>query len=379
MKEKIIAHVRSSDSQEQTLEQHLSEVSYIAGILAAKIGMKEVGQLLGLMHDFGKYSRQFQTYIQSATGLLNPDLDNEYVDAVALKGKVDHSSAGAQWVWNKLKCYGGKGQGKVCGQILSLCIASHHSGLIDCLKPEGENGFLDRMNKADHKTNLQECTQKADLDIINNANQLADAELIKKMCLQMKQFFLDEQNGQKTPPKIHDFYLGFWTRLLFSCLIDADRINSADFENPHYSQARTKNNYQWPVAIERFEHFITNLKPQDKIDFIRRDIADHCKLLADQKQGIYSLTVPTGGGKTYSSLRFALHHAHKHHLDHIIYVIPYTSIIEQNAEAIRKIIERDEDDYPWILEHHSNLEPEQQTWRSKLVSENWDAPIIIFP
>lgn len=124
MKEKIIAHVRSSDSQEQTLEQHLSEVSYIAGILAAKIGMEEVGQLLGLMHDFGKYSKQFQTYIKSATGLLNPDLDNEYVDAIALKGKVDHSSAGAEWVWNKLKCYGAKGQGKVCGQILSLCIAS---------------------------------------------------------------------------------------------------------------------------------------------------------------------------------------------------------------------------------------------------------------
>ena len=372
MKKRIIAHVRSSDSQEQTLEQHLSEVSDIAGKLASKIGMKETGQLLGLMHDFGKYSEQFQTYIQSATGLLNPDLDDDYVDSIALKGKVDHSSAGAQWVWDRFK---GSGQGRLCGQILSLCIASHHSGLIDCLKPEGAHGFMDRMQKAEDKTHFQECSKKVDKDILKTAEQLADKPLIKIMLDQMR-CFLGDHNGLKMSSKIKAFYLGFWTRLLFSCLIDADRINSADFENPHFSDERRNSSIQWKVAIERFENFINNIKPQEKIDFIRRDIADHCKLLSDQKQGIYSLTVPTGGGKTYSSLRFALHHARKHHLERIIYVIPYTSIIEQNAEAIRKVIERDEDDRPWVLEHHSNLEPELQTWRSKLVSENWDAPII---
>ena len=94
-------------------------------------------------------------------------------------------------------------------------------------------------------------------------------------------------------------------------------------------------------------------------------------------QGIYTLTVPTGGGKTYASLRFAVHHAEKHKLDRIIYIVPYTTIIEQNAKAIREIVERDDDQFPWILEHHSNLEPENQTWRSKLVAENWDAPIVM--
>src|SRR5690606_25176310 len=94
-------------------------------------------------------------------------------------------------------------------------------------------------------------------------------------------------------------------------------------------------------------------------------------------QGIYTLTVPTGGGKTYASLRYALHHAQNHGLERIIYIIPYTSIIEQNAKVIREVVEHADDTRPWVLEHHSNLEPERQTWQSKLASENWDAPIVL--
>ena len=101
------------------------------------------------------------------------------------------------------------------------------------------------------------------------------------------------------------------------------------------------------------------------------------KSRAQDTQGIYTLTVPTGGGKTYASLRYALHHANTDGLQRIIYVIPYTSIIEQNAEAIRKVIQHQGDQYPWVLEHHSNLEPENQTWHSKLAAENWDAPVVL--
>lgn len=376
MDRKIIAHVRSLDSKEQTLEQHLFEVSAIAGRLANKINMMEAGQLLGLMHDFGKYSEQFQSYIQSATGLLNPDLDEDYVDSHALKGKIDHSSAGAQWVWEKLRSFGAAGQGQLCGQILSLCIASHHSGLIDCLKPDGKDGFQVRMRKPEDKAHLKECKENSNKLILEQANKLADKPLLKSMINQINQFISEQQHNTKISEKILHFYMGFWTRFLFSCLIDADRINSADFERPHNSIERSIESPVWDIAIERFERFINGLDVHDKIDVIRRDISDYCKLLAERKQGIYSLTVPTGGGKTFSSLRFALHHAKSHHLDRIIYVIPYTSIIEQNAEAVRNILERDTDLYPWVLEHHSNLEPEQQTWRSKLVSENWDSPVV---
>jgi len=375
---KIIAHVRSSDLEEQTLEQHLSEVSLIVGRYASKIGMEKAGQLLGLMHDFGKYSQQFQTYIQSATGLLDSDIDDDWVDSKALKGKIDHSSAGAQWVWKELSKYGSGGQGKLCGQILALCIASHHSGLIDCLAPDGMDGFIKRMYKNDDRTNLNECLQKADQVILDRACKLADKNLIISMLEQIKQIFQHMQTNQELSNKIKAFYLGFWTRFLFSCLIDGDRINSADFENPHYPSIRSNDDQIcWDIPIERLESFLSTLQIRNHVDIVRRDISDHCKTKATNAQGIYSLTVPTGGGKTYASLRFALHHAKKHQLDRIIYVIPYTSIIEQNAEAIRKVIEHNDDNKPWVLEHHSNLEPQQQTWRSKLVSENWDAPIVL--
>ncbi|MFT4928933.1 MAG: CRISPR-associated endonuclease/helicase Cas3, partial [Phenylobacterium sp.] len=116
---------------------------------------------------------------------------------------------------------------------------------------------------------------------------------------------------------------------------------------------------------------------KNPIDGIRQDISNVCKQRAVEAQGIYSLTVPTGGGKTYASLRYAVHHAKQHQLDRIIYIIPYTSIIDQNAAAIRKVLEHQGDETPWVLEQHSNLEPEKQTWRSKLVSENWDSPVVL--
>ena len=159
-------------------------------------------------------------------------------------------------------------------------------------------------------------------------------------------------------------------------MVDADRIDSSDFENPKNVQLRTKSPVNWQIAIVRLEKELEGLPIRNEIDSIRRKISVQCKERAYNQQGIYTLTVPTGGGKTYASMRYALHHAKKHGLDHIIYIIPYTSIIEQNADVIRKILEQDGDDFPWVLEHHSNLEPEEQTWHSKLMAENWDSPII---
>ena len=382
-----IAHVRITDKSIQTVETHLLEVAEITKSHATKINVAEAGELIGLLHDFGKYSASFQNYIQSGTGLLNLDIDDDYVDAVALKEKIDHSTAGAQWAWEALSKYGKNGEGKLCGQILALCIASHHSGLIDCLKPEGVNGFKDRINKDDARSHLAECKQNADVTILEQAKNLADKQLMLAMLKQIKLLMRQDQHGQTISEAIKHFYIGFWTRFLFSCLIDADRINSADFEIPKNAAYRN-NAVSWDIAIKRMELFLTEQliknTPIDTksltipdINTIRRSISDTCKNRAQDAQGIYMLTVPTGGGKTYASLRYALHHAKKHGLERIIYIIPYTSIIEQNAEAIRKVVEQEDDEYPWVLEHHSNLEPENQTWHSKLAAENWDAPIVL--
>lgn len=366
-----IAHVRKTDKEQQSVATHLQEVAEIAKTLAAKINVPEAGELIGLLHDFGKYSASFQNYIQSGTGLLN-DMDADYVDAVAQKGKVDHSTAGAQWLWEALSKYGKNGEGKLCGQILALCIASHHSGLIDCLATDGINVFKKRIEKQDENSHLDECKQNADDHILEQAKSLADKPLMLSM---LKQISLLTKNEQHEAIKC--FYIGFWTRFLFSCLIDADRINSADFEIPNNALYRNQA-VSWDIAINRLELFLTKQQVHDTpINAIRRTISETCKNRAQDAQGIYTLTVPTGGGKTYASLRYALHHAKAHGLERIIYVIPYTSIIEQNADAIRKAVEQDSDQYPWVLEHHSNLEPENQTWHSKLAAENWDAPIVL--
>jgi CRISPR-associated endonuclease/helicase Cas3 len=370
----IIAHRRSSDGKLQLLETHLEETAAIAASITAKIGLSEVGELLGLLHDVGKYSAKFQGYIQSATGMIDPDADY-FSDFRTQKGKIDHSTAGAQWVWQRLGRYGDRG--RFCAQILATCLASHHSGLIDCLKPEGEDGFKRRIDKPDQDTHLSECQSKAATDYLKHLERLADRPLLMAMLGKLQQLGAGKQHGQSISETIKHFYVGMFTRFLFSALIDADRINSADFEHPENQGLRNNAPIEWEVAINRTEAALNELPVRNRIDEIRRDISDRCRQRAEEPQGIYSLTVPTGGGKTYASLRYALHHAKTHKLDRIIYVIPYTSIIEQNAEAIRELIECGSDARPWVLEHHSNLEPEQQTWHSKLAAENWDAPIVL--
>ncbi len=371
MKTTQIAHRRDADQTEQSVLEHLQKVSAICGRLSRKAGAEEAGRLLGLLHDFGKYSKDFQDYIKSATGMLNPDIDGEYVDAKALKGKIDHSTAGAQWIWQLFKEYGP--QGKLVGQMLAVCLASHHGGLLDCLKVDGKNGFQKRIGKEDAKTNLQECLQVTDNDLMRQLEQLATPSFLENFCRQLSEMISPDK---QLSPLVQQFRFGMFTRFLFSCLIDADRINSADFEDPAKAKARSGGAVDWQVAIERMEAKNASFSIGNKIDTVRREISEQCRKRAEDEQGIYTLTVPTGGGKTFASMRYALHHAKKHNLEHIIYIIPFTSIIEQNAEEIRKVLEQEGDKFPWVLEHHSSLEPEEQDWRTKLVTENWDAPVI---
>lgn len=373
MTPRYIAHIRKSDQKPQSLQTHLTETAEIAKLLAAKLDLDHAGELLGLMHDFGKYSRKFQKYIHDETGLFNPDLDDE--ESTPNGSKVDHSTAGAQWVYRKLRKFGAaQGIGELFGQMLGLCIASHHGeGLIDCLDGEGNPKWIERFNKTDELTHLAECERNADETVQQKARGLAGENLIRSLLNAVKPILSDSTVNDK----FKEFYLGCLTRFLFSCLIDADRINSSDFEREAQKEVRRLTEKpDWQSAIDKLEAKLAGFenRPAEEIkpiDEIRRKISDDCLKRAADSQGIYTLTVPTGGGKTLASLRYALHHARKHHLDRIIYIIPYTSIIDQNAQVVREILSED-----WVLEHHSNLEPEKQNWQDKLLSENWDKPIV---
>ena len=380
----FVAHVRGDGKKIQSLESHLLNVSQLAEEFAAKFGLSAHGALIGLLHDLGKYSAAFQAYIQSATGLLNQDEDEEFVDAAGLKGKIDHSTSGAQFIWQELAQQGCLA--RIAGQVMALCIASHHSGLIDCLSQSVGNptvdSFTKRMNKSGDKTYLSEVLGKADAEILATAHGLAMRPEATQAFQDWIAKILSNAPGetplQKEQSPVFRQQLGLLVRSLFSCLIDADRIDTADFEYPGRARRRLRGNYEaWDVLIQRLEAHLNAFAPKHPIDTLRQDISHHCLEGAARGKGIYTLTVPTGGGKTLASLRFALHHARKHGMDRIVYVIPFTSIIDQNAKVVRDILEPDGvESGSAVLEHHSNLTPEDQSWRSKMLSENWDAPVV---
>lgn len=373
MKKEFIAHVRKKDKKQQTLWTHLAEVSARTGIFANKIGLRECGELIGLLHDAGKASKEFADYLGSAVGIIDPDKD-DYVDAESQKGKIDHSTAGAQLIYRNLSAKGD--EGTLAGQILSLCIASHHGlGMIDCLSPDGKDDFTRRIMKSDEKTHTNEVWSNLEIHQKQKIEELlADARLVKNLIYIFKT--LREQNDSQ---ETLVFKFGLIVRFLFSCLIDGDRISTADFEFPSNNKLRNSRKYpSWEILIERLNRKkFTNV---NDVDTLRNKVSQECFNFSKEPKGLYQLTVPTGGGKTFASLRFAINHAKHHTMDRIFYVIPYTSIIDQNAEEIRKILEEKDgtgkyfDDV--ILEHHSNLTPEEETKRQNLFSENWDAPIV---
>jgi len=373
-----IAHWRASDSTPHLLSQHPDRCGELTSSFASKIGLAEAGLLIGLLHDLGKYSKEFQGYIKSALGLTNCDED-DYVDAAAKRGKVDHSSAGAQYIWRALSP---KGSLELrVAQILALCIASHHSGLIDCLSPDGEDTFSNRMLKAKTKTHLDEITTEATMGIRERADTLlSNPELTNTVRHLIRKILLANSVDKRINQTVVQQQVGLAVRFLFSCLIDADRIDTADFEHHRVKQYRPAGCYaSWPKLIGRLELFLASLPIKYDIDILRNEISQHCLTAASRTGGIFTLSVPTGGGKTLASLRFALHHAKARKLDRIIYVIPFTSIIDQNAQVVRSVLEPD--DAPTergriVLEHHSSLTPEQQDWRQKILCENWDAPVV---
>ena len=379
----FLAHIRKSDKETQSLEDHLRAVSQLAGQFADKIGLKETGEVLGLLHDLGKASREFQNYLLSGEGFKNPDAD-DYVDPNAMRGKIDHSTAGAQLVCETLWTKGAKE--KVAAQVLALCLASHHSGLIDCLAPDGEDNFQRRMGKSDENTHKAEAI--ANLQEIRNAFEgILCAGWLTRSLRNWKVF--RARAGTSRRPHLM-FKAGLLIRYLLSCLLDADRLDTADFESPGNSRIRNYGNYcPWPVLVDRLEgkfaEFAAKTEDADLgqaaiVNQLRNQVAQACLDAAVKPRGIYQLTVPTGGGKTLASLRFALNHAAHHKLDRVFYVIPYTSIIDQNADEVRKILEERDQNGKYldqvVLEHHSNLTPEEESHRHNLLAENWDAPVV---
>ena len=164
-----MAHYRVADAASHSLKTHSAETSLLAKKFAGKIGLDLIGELLGLLHDLGKYSFKYQCYIKSAVGLLGPE-DKNYLDSKRLKGKIDHSTAGAQWIWKTSKDE--VKINKLLAEIVSLCVLSHHSGLIDVFDITGEDKCSARLNKEFASTYYFEVQQKIDHSISSRITEL---------------------------------------------------------------------------------------------------------------------------------------------------------------------------------------------------------------
>jgi CRISPR-associated endonuclease/helicase Cas3 len=361
----FMARIRP-DGQGQYLIEHLKQTARLAEILAAKIGLGAAGYLVGRLHDLGKYSDAFADHLmKSSAGTDGP----EEPDGRVSKGRVDHSSAGAQVVWAKVGHR--RSPAPFCGQFLAQVIASHHSGLIDSFAPDGTPVFCQRINKEESRTHRRQAQQRflADYDGVLNHDLTAALQSIDKW----------RQGLAGLPAGSRAFQLGLGMRFLLSCLVAADWRSAAC--EPGAEAPQEPPPPDWKLLAGRLEAHLDSFKADSPVNRLRAEISQACRARAASRPGLYSLTVPTGGGKTLASLRFALHHAAHHHddrhrLDRIIYIMPYTTIIEQNAQVVREILEPAGAFSSVLLEHHSNLEADTPHWQAKMRADSWDVPLI---
>ena len=333
----VLAHVRQDKNgnwEEHPLNEHLNEVARRAGETAQAFDSEDWAQLAGLWHDLGKYSAEFQEYIKKASGY---DAEAHIEGA---PGRVDHSTAGAIHAIRQLGVH---------GRILAYLIAGHHAGLADWYSAETGGKALSIRLGAE---------QNYLLDRI--PTQIIPHEILT-------------QARPSTKPRGGADGLHLWLRMLFSCLVDTDFLDTEAFMDG--DKSATRNGYRDLTSLlTDFDGYMTRKSTSaatTPVNVIRANILRQCREKSALDPGLFSLTVPTGGGKTLSGMAFALQHAVQHKKRRIIYVIPYTSIIEQTVGIFREIFGDN------VVEHHANLDPDKEDARSRLATENWDAPIIV--
>lgn len=354
----FIAHVRQENGQFHThlLTDHLQKVAQLAAQFAGNRG-KEYARIAGLLHDLGKAQAAFQEYIRHKSGFERENAHLEDVEATKPK-RVPHSTAGAKYVVNQLE--------PMIATMLAYLIAGHHAGLADW---QSSGSLKHRLNTADDEL-TNSLTPFENNQLPQSLIQIDENQLVSHFPA-----FL----GENFYAEVH-----IWLRFLFSCLVDADFLDTEAFMYGFANADEAKANGIRPTfpslteLHEQYVQYMANLAQKSDQNLItnqkRAEILQQCFQAAELDKSLFSLTVPTGGGKTLASLGFALKHALKFGKKRIIYAIPFTSIIEQNADVFRKIFDKDV-----VLEHHSNLDikEENETAKNRLATENWDAPLIV--
>lgn len=326
---------------------HLNKVAYLSKKFTQSLFQSDpqtnktfakLAYVQGLWHDLGKFSEEFQHRIRGGSH------------------RPDHSTIGAQQAVESFPNI---------GHLIAFGIAGHHTGLMDT--HTNNSCYIKRI-------------QKTDLPELNLPKAFADInDYFKQLTLEAPSLLKQKLSQSSTP----EFTISLITRFLFSCLIDADFLATEAFMDPKKHSVRSS--YEPEKTLKTIANLLdqkletfSKPKPEDIVNHQRAKVLADCIAKANHPSGIFTLTVPTGGGKTLSSFKFAVEHALKHKKERIIYVVPFTSIIEQNAKVLREIVVPLETEaFTPIIEHHSALDPEKERFETKLATENWDAPIII--
>jgi len=337
-----IAHI-TEDGRTQSLADHLTRTADLASTFAATFDSDAWGYCAGIFHDLGKAHPDFQKYLLEARGLDASEYEEQSAGT-----HPNHSGAGAVFAYEKWH--------NIIGKAFAYVIAGHHAGLPDWFGGQGSLTY-----RIENEAGIAE------------AVRLYAEPFIEKLPRQLKPPAFAIQCWNQEAVAFH-----LWLRMIFSCLVDADFLDTERFMDPDKYAQRPN----FPSLADLKGGFdgkmrqMTAEAPDTPVNRVRVNVLSACRAAGEQPSGIFSLTVPTGGGKTLSGTAFALAHATHpaHPKNRIIYVIPYTSIIEQTADVLRKFFGPDN-----VVEHHSNIAPERERELPQLTlaAENWDAPIIV--
>lgn len=374
---KFLAHINEDGKRVQTVKEHSENVACLAYNNAKSIGLSHIMKLIGLLHDVGKNKKEFQDYLEKAVK------DTKSIK----KGSINHTTAGGRYFYEFVKknnLYNDKWD-KLLTEIVCYAVMTHH-GLIDCIDTNSKDKYTQKLYSPNENSFEETINNSKDFiddnlisDLFNSAKEEIKVkyEIIKNITKKM--IGNSSSKEHKNNPLL--FMLGNLQRLVNSFLVDSDRQDTYEFmancKENRFSEEGLKK--LWDDYQHKLNKRINDFAIKNDIDKYRKKISDSCYIFAkNSRNGVYKLDVPTGGGKTLSSIRFALEFAKNNNVSHIFYVAPYISILEQNAKEYRNIFNDDKN----ILEHHSNVvidrENDEDILKNReLLEDNWSSPIIL--
>lgn len=364
MKDEFPAHIKYIGNEKivQTIYEHSHKTALYTSNVLKSCSLSNTGYLAGLLHDMGKYTEKYSQYIEKAS-------KGEHVT----RGSVNHTFAGVIYMFENYHKESDDAFTKITCEIVSFAIGSHH-GLFDCIDENGKDGFDHRILEDKEEINYEEA--------LTNYMRYCSSEKVinswfNKAKEEISEFHIKLKEIYKRKPEANYTY-GILSKFILSALIEADRRDTSEFFSDSLITSNECLIHEiWKEKLANLEKELARFACDTKINIARKDISDCCKNFSIHPSGIYRLTVPTGGGKTLSTLRYALAHSEKYNKKRIFFVIPLLSVIEQNAKVIHDYINDDN----LILEHHSNVIIDNSNTdelnKYELLTDTWNAPIVI--